>query len=95
MADLIDRQAAREKACAGCTRHGDYGECYDPEPCARLHMAFIMAETVDAVPVRHGQWVRDEEKDMKHCSGCGYRVYFTHNYCPSCGVKMDQESENE
>ena len=52
--------------------------------------------TIDAVPVRHGKWIRknvgDEQYD--YCSECRYIEWnATNNYCPNCGAKMDKEKE--
>ena len=47
---LVDMEKVYERACAGCTRHGDApGECYHDEPCERLIFAFTTAEPVEAV----------------------------------------------
>lgn len=50
--------------------------------------------TVDAVPVRHGKWIRDEFG--ARCSGCGLYAYrdkfdkpWESPYCPICGAMMD------
>lgn len=52
MSDLISRKAVYEKACAGCTRHGDKpGECYHDEPCERLLFEFTTAPAVGWIPV--------------------------------------------
>lgn len=49
---LIDKEKVYQRACAGCTRHGETpGECYHDEPCERLIFAFTTAEPVDAVEV--------------------------------------------
>lgn len=50
MADYIDREMARSKACNGCTRHVN-GACYDPEPCEKLLAAFVSAPSADVAPV--------------------------------------------
>lgn len=55
------------------------------------------AQTVDAVPVVHGQWIEDH--DYLKCPECGVMVQrdFTFfdagdwNFCPNCGAKMDLE----
>lgn len=48
--DLIDRAKVYERACVGCTRHGELqGECYQDEPCEKLIFAFTVAESVNAV----------------------------------------------
>lgn len=58
--------------------------------------------TVDAVPVRHGEWLRTEAFPHRiYCSVC-YKTYVPNdrwqiweddelpkNYCPNCGAKMD------
>ena len=54
------------------------------------------APTVDAVPVRHGQWETNSDRpDTLICSvcKCGFDMWKhdPHNFCPSCGAKMDKE----
>lgn len=58
------------------------------------------APTIEAEPVRHGQWVieMDDMGWLKHtCPNCGYvkrtdiHVSLGWNYCPNCGDKMDLE----
>lgn len=95
---LIDLDTVYESACAGCTRHGDApGECYNDEPCERLIFAFTTAETVEAAPVVHGQWIvcGDGEYVPFMCSACGKTTSWYHaqtaNYCPNCGAKMNKE----
>ena len=62
------------------------------------------APTVDAVPVRHGHWIMNEDDEL-YCSVCGYIASLDSNeyfyrgkirfddsfYCPNCGAKMDEE----
>lgn len=63
--------------------------------------------TVDAEPVRHGKWImRRDSKNLKTiatCSCCRYEhSYFVAcnvvidkmTYCPNCGTKMEEESDN-
>lgn len=59
------------------------------------------ADTID--PVRHGEWVYNEQKSSMYenafdCSVCKEAVYVdsrngyetpTQKYCPNCGAKMD------
>lgn len=54
------------------------------------------APTVDAVPVRHGKWIRDEFG--ARCGVCGLYAYrdkfdqpWESPYCPMCGARMDKE----
>ena len=52
---------------------------------------------VDVAPVRHGRW--EKKRGLYSCSECGktcpYDVqadvidYWTCNYCPNCGCRMD------
>jgi hypothetical protein len=52
--------------------------------------------TVDAEPVRHGKWIRDEFG--ARCGACGLYAYrdkfgqpWESQYCPNCGARMDEE----
>lgn len=58
------------------------------------------APTIEAEPVRHGQWIieMDDMGWLKYtCPNCGYvkrtdiHVSLGWNYCPNCGTKMDLE----
>lgn len=55
------------------------------------------AEGADVEPVRHGRWIPHETDDGfsngVQCTVCGewFYKYFTYNYCPDCGAKMDKE----
>ena len=54
-------------------------------------------DAADVAPVRHGRW--EKQSGLYSCSECGmtcpYDVqadvieYWTCNYCPNCGAKMD------
>lgn len=51
--------------------------------------------TIDAEPVRHGEWI-EQEDDYHHyweCSECGMGVGLDdiRHFCPNCGAKMDKE----
>lgn len=54
------------------------------------------APTVDAEPVRHGQWLSREEGvvypfwERYTCSVCGKHADDT-DYCPHCGARMDED----
>ena len=63
------------------------------------------APTVDAVPVRHGEWKPHPIKGCEEwdvCSACGIGTHrrlvsdlgeeeYSYSYCPWCGAKMDGE----
>ena len=57
--------------------------------------------TVDAVPVRHGKWIKLDMHahiaDHK-CTACGQECYVPtcmgepmYIYCPNCGARMDED----
>jgi len=100
MADLIDRQAAIRSVCEK--------ECRVLKPCnAECGSVIALRElpSVEAEPVRQGQWVYGEDDhgiDGYHCNKCGFFVPwdYTHkfinfiedyNYCPHCNARMDLE----
>lgn len=55
------------------------------------------APTVDAVPVRHGRWIRHDYADIVdgyyvpeyECSECHSWKKGDSDYCPDCGARMD------
>ena len=49
------------------------------------------APTVDAVPVKHGYWIRDER--FWYCSVCNEYSSWTYKYCPHCGASMNKVGE--
>lgn len=57
-------------------------------------------DTIDAEPVRHGKWNRNNIVYME-CSECGwlYEYYLgleeEWNYCPHCGAKMDEVNDDK
>ena len=59
--------------------------------------ATIIAHTVDAIPIKHGEWAKTGQSFVYPnrfrnycCSVCGYDIEKTkYNYCPNCGAKMD------
>lgn len=55
------------------------------------------APTIDAVPVVHGQWVKEDSlSGLWHkCSNCrsGNHLHLS-AYCPDCGAKMDGQDAN-
>ena len=56
------------------------------------------APTIEAKPVVHGRWETNSDRpDSLICSvcKCGFDMWKhdPHNYCPSCGAKMDEPAE--
>ena len=93
MPEYIEREKVLSKAVPveGC--FSDMISAYD----------VIMLPAADVAPVRHGQW--EKQSGLYSCSECGktcpYDVqadvieYWTCNYCPKCGAKMDLEDEED
>ena len=64
-----------------------------------LNTLLEIAPTIDAKPVKHGEWTPDkvnEPTKLFYCSECkglielshyAYKCYY--NYCPTCGAEMD------
>lgn len=58
-------------------------------------------EAVDAVPVVHGQFVKNETGVNRHCTACGAyledREYENHTvrFCYYCGAKMKGDNDAE
>lgn len=45
--------------------------------------------------VRHGHWIAvDSDGEEYKCSECGDKEYYTCNYCPNCGAKMVEETDD-
>lgn len=56
--------------------------------------------SVDAVPVRHGQWIYHIDdlfpaESTQECDQCHEELplLYDDNFCPNCGAKMDGEEE--
>ena len=50
--------------------------------------------TIEAEPVRHGEWLPYPSDQYRKCSLCGieyakFAVLLKYKYCPNCGAKMD------
>ena len=61
-----------------------------------IYQAIDDAPTVDAVPVKRGQWLKGDYKTVSgKCSVCGWvAIYYETDvcgmpYCPNCGAYME------
>ena len=53
-------------------------------------LELLDGDTVDAVPVVHGRWIKRTSYPIKYvCSECGHLKEFAKPYCELCGAKMD------
>lgn len=111
---LIDADALIENIrnlyCRNCdkrkgTKRGKIVFCYDigDAPCRACNFEYAIedledAPTVDAEPVRHGQWIKMSEAstwDQKRCSVCGDISCCQRSYCPNCGARMEVGDHDE
>jgi len=72
---------------------GTYWEYQDNKNSNKYICEVIDAQdTVDAEPVRHGEWVEDGA--IIKCDKCGEHKQFPHwKFCPNCGAKMEASHE--
>lgn len=59
MAEYVDREAIREKACKGCTMRDGASGCWNADPCETLVIEFVSAYAADVVPVSDLLTLRD------------------------------------
>ena len=52
------------------------------------------APTLDAEPIRHGEWIESKVGGYDKCSVCGDPTLAKYNFCPNCGAKMDGGEKN-
>lgn len=93
MKEYIERAAAMD-AILGLTIADPAVAQYADAVC--YHLQNLPA--ADVVEVRHGRWEMapcNGVYDMR-CSACGFCPgirFFSSNYCPDCGARMDKEDE--
>lgn len=65
----------------------------------------IITPEIDVQEVKHGKWIKNEKHGYYECSNCksikpydgigeeypDNVTYWTCNYCPNCGVEMDEK----
>lgn len=93
MDDLIKRKDA-ERALTLLGAQLSYKHTRTVEKCV---CAIKDVPSVDAEPVRHGQWETTlGSYCTPHCTNCGWHIPYSEdsvldarNYCPNCGAKMD------
>ena len=94
MAEYIERETAIKELMNDTPEQVGYSR-EDAADCIRYMPA------VDVAPVRHGRW--EKRGRLYSCSECKmicpYDVqadiieYWACNYCPSCGAKMDRDTD--
>lgn len=107
---LIDADALIDRLCGNCRgktdKTGMCERCADRNTLGRLYAS----PTIDAVPVRHGEWEQVEvvdydgismNDDAARCTVCGHveqSVYWArtyYHYCPNCGARMDGQEATD
>lgn len=100
MNDLINSQMAIKAAMQDVSdkRSHDFNA-----GATRAANRIKLLPTVEAEPVRHGQWIDVTDFDSPDyefaCSECYYRNFErvmdagAWNYCPNCGAKVDEGKE--
>lgn len=102
MSELIDRQALREKMYHEAFESDTDMQRWDSGCWIRYKMfenAVNDAPTIDAVPVRHGEWKPFDltyGRSIYSCSVCEQATEVPmcmekpmYAYCPNCGAKME------
>ena len=61
-----------------------------------IHYIIDRARTIDAVPVKHGKWIKAKNSlwSVATCSECGYINVDARNYCTNCGADMRERKES-
>lgn len=86
MKEYIERAAAME-SIIGLT-------IVDPAVAQYANAVYYNLQNLpaaDVVEVRHGRWIKHEGYD--ECSECHAKSIMGHNYCHSCGARMDKEED--
>lgn len=91
---LINADALKEKLRADTTKM----IVYSINSCIAMNKMIDEAPTIEAEPVRHGEW--KEHGNFIQCSQCGedYAKYDWHGsvvsyyYCPNCGAQMHEKA---
>ena len=103
MAEYIGCRECDSPYCKGCNlKNLETMLCNGKFDCIMNENRCIKS-AADVSLVRHGRW--EKQSGLYSCSECGrtcpYDVqadvieYWTCNYCPNCGAKMDECNEPE
>ena len=91
---LIDAEKLQkhfENCIVECKNTNSYSEDFEIALSATKNQPTIETESV-----RYVKWIHGEEW-IAHCSECGEEMLSTDisNYCPKCGVKMEEKMHKE
>lgn len=95
---LIDADALTDSFREYMNENYNKEKCISAEDCENCNgclwkKVVDKAPTIEAEPVKHGEWVADPPLEPWHCSVCGFRagdsMFGLSKYCPNCGAEMD------
>lgn len=96
--DLISREALLIEMAAGCMPLNEKGISGVTGDESTIADYIKNAPAVDAAPVVHSEWVKEENRTNHwHCKNCGLvegMAHYMMHYCPNCGARMDKEADN-
>lgn len=78
-------------------KKSDALDCAESEGAYKAMMLISRLPAEDVKPVKHGQWIPDDNPYGRYfCSKCkNVRITFKENYCPNCGAIMDLKEGEE
>jgi len=97
---LIDADIMRENLEWCKSQSGRYDDIYWDDVIERLDVQ----PTVDAAPIKHGQWIHLDQEESTisgKCSCCEWEAHYYEDdvadmpYCPNCGARMDLEEQHD
>ena len=96
--EYISRQEALDAlgVTKNATKYGGDHSGYDTRMLYEIHDVLTGLPSADVVPVVHGKWINGR------CNKCGEHApfwamastYYTSNFCPNCGARMDGGDEH-
>lgn len=101
-ADALYKSFGASGSCNNCPLFDAYKcQYYNEHTLMEFCERIDDAPTVDAVPVKHTHWVIERGETVMHCNSCGWAFEYyggleeEWNYCPHCGAKMDEVTEDD
>ena len=94
MPELIDRRKLLNTLCKECghCKNMEEAERGSAKPCS-VHRIIAEQPTIEAEPVRHGRWIK-QENGLNICSACGVTKVSHFPFCGHCGARMDGGADN-
>lgn len=96
--ELLERMEQKYKETVRLIQSGETHLDNLAEGYTEVHILIGVAPSVEASPVRHGQWMFDDfdgDGFDYQCSVCQSYTRNGYRYCPNCGAKMDLGTNNE